>query len=107
MKLSIERCKATLKRLTISTKTLIGTIITGTSLLQIQEFRDFAIKHAVAHPRIGAVVAGVAGVLTALHNPQVQRLLHIEEEAKVPLEGGGTATLKTDTTLQIPSDKLS
>lgn len=94
MKLNIDKIK-------ISTKAIVTAIATGTSLLQVQEFRDFAIKLAIKHPHIGSILVGLTTIAVALHNPQVQKFLHISSTENVPLPGGQVATVTTDTTAKV------
>lgn len=83
MQITVDTFKSGLRRLTIGTKTMITTIVTGTSLVQVQEIRDFVIKHTVAHPRLSSIGLGVIGVLVVLHNPKVQKFLHIEVDQPI------------------------
>lgn len=96
MPITIVKFRAALRKMTISSKALIASIATGTSLMQIQEARDFVIKHTVAHPRVASLAGGVFGILVVLHNPQVQKFLHIEQETVT--DGTNTATA-TDVTI--------
>lgn len=96
MPLTLAKFQAALRKLTISSKALIASIATGTSLMQVQEARDFVIKHTTAHPRITSIAGGIFGILVVLHNPQVQKFLHIEQETVT--DGKNTAT-STDVTV--------
>lgn len=96
MPITIVKFNAFLRRLSIGSKALITTIATGTSLMQVQEARDIVIKHTIAHPRIASLAGGVFGILVVLHNPQVQKFLHIEQETVS--DGKNTAT-STDVTV--------
>lgn len=99
--MNVQQISSTVRRLTISTKALVSAIVAGTSLLQVQQLRDFAIKLTLKHPHVSSILIGAAGVLTVLHNPQVQKFLHIEQQTQIPLAGGGTATINTDTTANV------
>lgn len=100
--MTLTQFNAFVRKLTIGSKALITTIATGTSLMQVQEARDFVIKHTVAHPHIASVTAGVFGVLVVLHNPQVQKFLHIEQETTVTQPDGATETRSTATSVTLP-----
>ncbi len=99
--MNVQQITSAARRLTISTKALVSTVVAGTSLLQIQQVRDYAIKVTLSHPHISSILLGITGVLTLLHNPVVQKFLHIEQQAEIPLAGGGTATINTDTTAKV------
>lgn len=93
--------KAGFNKFTISTKAAVAAVATGTSLMQIQEVRDFVIKHTVGHPKIASLAAGILGVLTLLHNPTVQKILHIEQKTDIKLPGGGTTPATTTTDAEV------
>lgn len=101
MPLTVQKFNAFLRKLTIGSKALITSIVTGTSLMQVQEARDFVIKNTVAHPHIASIAGGVLAVLVVLHNPQVQKFLHIEEETAVVDKSGATATTNTSTDITL------
>lgn len=101
MKITLTQVRSFIGKISISTKTLIGAVVTGTSLLQIQEARDFVIKHTVAHPRIASICVGILGVLTLLHNPTVQKILHIEQTSSVELPDGKLAVANTVTDAEV------
>lgn len=98
---TLNQFKSALSGLTISTKALLSAIVTGTSVLQIQEARDFAIKHASAHPRIVSIASGICGILVVLHNPKVQKFLHIEPGTPVTLPAGTEAIVTGDPSAKI------
>lgn len=101
MPLTIAKFNAALRRLTIGSKALIASIATGTSLMQIQQARDFVIPHALAHPRLVSFASGFFGILVVLHNPQVQKFLHIEQETTGSAPDGTPTTTSTDITAKV------
>jgi hypothetical protein len=102
MPLTLKKFRDALRGLTISTKTMISSIVASTSILQIQQARDFVIAKTVAHPRITSIVMGIAAVLVVLHNPKVQKFLHIEQETNFETPAGNPVQIKTDTTVSVP-----
>lgn len=101
MTITLAKFKAGIRSLTVGTKTLLGSIVTGTSLMQIADARDFVIRHTIAHPRITSLGVGVLAVLTVLHNPQVQKFLHIEQETTGTADDGTQTTTTTDVTAKV------
>lgn len=99
MPLTVQKFNAFLRKLTIGSKALITFIATGTSLMQIQEARDFVIKHTLAHPRIASISGGVLAIMVVLHNPQVQKFLHIEQESTGTTPDGTQVKTATDITV--------
>ncbi len=99
--ITLAAAKPAIRRMTISAKTLVTAIVAGTSVLQIQEVRDFAIKNTLKHPHISSLLLGVTAVLLVLHNPQVQKLLHIQQQENIQLKDGSTAAVSMDTTAEI------
>lgn len=97
MPVTILKFNAFLRQLTIGSKTLITFIATGTSLMQIQQARDFVILHTVSHPRLASITAGVFGILVVLHNPQVQKFLHIEQVTVTDPTGASTTDTNVTT----------
>ena len=88
--MNAQQISSAARRLTISTKALVSSIVAGTTLLQVQQLRDFAIKLTLKHPHISSILLGAAGVLTALHNPKVQKFLHLEQ-VEIPPAACGAA----------------
>lgn len=101
MKVTLDQAKAFLRKLTIGSKSMITTIVGSVSILQIQEARDFVIKNTVAHPHIATIAVGILGVLTVLHNPTVQKVLHIEETTNVQLPDGTKLPATTTTDAEV------
>lgn len=101
MPLTIVKFNSFLRQLTIGSKTIVSAIVTGTSLMQIQQARDFVIKNTVAHPRISSIAMGVLAILTVLHNPKVQKFLHIDEQKTVALPGGAVEVTNTSTDAKV------
>jgi hypothetical protein len=93
MPLTVQKFHAFLRRLTIGSKALITFIATGTSLMQIQQARDFVIKNTVAHPHVASLAGGLLGIMVVLHNPQVQKFLHIEQQTTE--DGTVTTSIQT------------
>jgi hypothetical protein len=101
MTINPSKCKAAIRQLTIGTKTLLTSIVTGTTVLQIQEARDFVIKNTVTHPHIASIAGGVFAVLIVLHNPKVQKFLHIEQETTSSSPNGTPVTTNTNITAKV------
>lgn len=97
MNINWQDIRSGVGRLAISTKTMIGSIATGVSIMQIQEARDFVIKHTVAHPRIATIAVGILGILTLLHNPTVQKILHIAPGTPIDLPAGTPVVVAKNT----------
>lgn len=101
MPLTLAKIKAGIRQLTIGSKALISAIVTGTSLMQIQEARDFVIMHASAHPRVVSLAGGVCAILIVLHNPKVQKFLHIEQETTGTDAAGQPQITNTEITSKV------
>lgn len=73
-------------KLRISTKGLVGFIVTAGTLFQIPEVHDFLIAAAHNHPHILGILGSVTGVCALLHNPEVQDALGIKRTVEVKTE---------------------
>jgi hypothetical protein len=73
-------------KLRISTKGLVGFIVSAGTLFQIPEVHDFLISAAHNHPHILGILGSLTGVAALLHNPQVQDALGIKRTVEVKTE---------------------
>jgi hypothetical protein len=87
-------------KLKISTKTLVALVFGIGSLLQIPQVSAPVFALAKSHPHFATVLAVLTGLLTLLHNPQVETVLGINQ-VSVTKDGTVTTTV-TKVTLDQP-----
>jgi hypothetical protein len=71
-----------LSKLKFSTKSLVGFLLGIGSLLQIPQISTPVFAFLKAHPHYSAAFAVLTGVITLLHNPQVEAVLGINIPAQ-------------------------
>ncbi len=82
-------------------KLCVGLIASAAGLVQIPEVKNAVIPLAANHPHVSTLLGALTIIGALMANPQVQTILHIEQQTKIPLDGGGTATVNTDTTAKV------
>jgi hypothetical protein len=73
-------------KLRVSTKSLVGLVVTAGTLFQIPAVHDFIIALAHNHPHVLGFFGTVTGVIGLLHNPAVQDVLGIKRSVEVKTE---------------------
>lgn len=62
------------------TKGILGFVLTFVALMQVDAVADKISPILLAHPKISAVVGGLMSIGMLLLNPQIQKILHIDDE---------------------------
>jgi hypothetical protein len=70
----------------VSTKALIGMLLTFGSLMQIPAVNSFVAPLIAHHPHIASIIGTLLGIYAVLHNPQVQQVLHLNQPVELTLK---------------------
>lgn len=73
-------------KLKVSTKSLMGLVVSAGALFQVPAVHDFMIAQAENHPHILGIIASLTAACTLLHNPQVEDILGIKRTVEVKTE---------------------
>lgn len=87
-----------IKEISALGKWAIGMILTFGGLLQVPQFEQIVFKLANLHPHIATIVGALTTLAALLANPQVQKILGIQETRQVET---ATGTVTTQTTTEV------
>lgn len=77
-----QMMKEIVQDLRLATKFLLGAIVSLALAMQLDVVKNYVTPILAGHPKLTSIVMGIAGLGLLLMNPQVRKVLHIDDLEK-------------------------